>query len=400
MFTAPSARRRVLAAILAAASGAGLTACSTPSGSADAPTWSAGSTSAPASAAASATGVSSCVTRTLEGLSPEARAGQLLMIGTPVDSPGDLAGDLADLHLGGVFLAGRSTRKAAALKSDISELTAATSPAPLVALDQEGGSVQTLKGTDFPLLPSAKKLGAGSADELRDTVAESAAGLAGIGITINLAPVADTVPTDVGESNPPIGAFKRQYGSDPEQVAEAISTVVPASQDAGVLTVLKHFPGLGRTTKNTDVEKDVVDDETTADDPYLEPFKAGIEAGTAAVMMSSAQYPKLDDSTIAAYSSKIVTGLLREQLGFDGLVISDDLGAADAAAIVPVGERAVKFVAAGGDLALTIRPEDASPMAEALIAEARGSQEFAARVDESATRVLVAKERAGLLTCG
>ncbi|GAA2475332.1 beta-glucosidase [Winogradskya humida] len=335
----------------------------------------------------------------MAGLSREERAGQLLMIGTPVDAPRPLARDIDALHLGGVFLAGRSTRPASALRADIAALTRAGDIPALVSLDQEGGSVQTLKGPDFPLLPSAQRLGTKSQTELRGTVRESARRLDAIGITLNLAPVADTVPDDVGAANPPIGAFRRQYGSDPAKVAEDIATVVPASQDQGVLTVLKHFPGLGRVRANTDVSKDVVDAQADAADPYLQPFVAGIKAGSAAVMISSARYPKLDRSNIAAYSKPIVTGLLRERLGFQGMVVSDDLGAADAAAIVPVGERAVKFVAAGGDLALTIRPQDAEPMAAGLIAEAGRSPEFDARVTDAARHVLTVKDRAGLLHC-
>lgn len=333
-------------------------------------------------------------------MSREERAGQVLMIGTPVGKPRALADEVRDLHLGGVFLAGRSTRSATALRADIAALTRAGDPAPLVALDQEGGSVQTLKGPDFPLLPSAQRLGARSQDQLRDSVRGSARRLAAIGVTINLAPVADTVPADIDLANPPIGAFRRQYGSDPATVSAAIRTYVPASQDAGVLTVLKHFPGLGRVRANTDVQADVIDGEADAGDPFLEPFRAGIGAGSAAVMMSSARYPQLDQKTIAAYSRPIVTGLLREKLGFDGLIMSDDLGAADAAAIVPVGERAVRFVAAGGDLALTIRPEDARPMAAALIAEAQADRGFSARLDDAAEHVLRAKDKAGLLRCG
>ncbi|WP_306205036.1 glycoside hydrolase family 3 N-terminal domain-containing protein [Actinoplanes sp. RD1] len=342
-----------------------------------------------------------CVGRILGGMSVPEQAGQVLMIGTPVAAPREITGDLTRLHLGGVFLAGRSTRSATALRADIAALTRSGGAVPpLVSLDQEGGSVQTLKGDDFPILPSAQRLGARSATELRDTVSGSARRLAAIGITLNLAPVADTVPADIAEANPPIGAFRRQYGSQPAKVAAAIRTAVPASQDAGVLTVLKHFPGLGRVRANTDVTADVIDAHTTADDPYLEPFRAGIEAGSAAVMMSSARYPRLDQETIAAYSEPIITGLLREKLGFRGLVMSDDLGAADAAAIAPVGERAVRFIAAGGDLALTIRPEDAKPMAEALTERAGKDEDFALRLKDAASHVLRVKDRAGLLSCG
>jgi beta-N-acetylhexosaminidase len=302
--------------------------------------------------------------------------------------------------VGAVFLAGRSTRSASALKADVAALADAQKDLPpLVALDQEGGSVQTLKGPDFPIEPSAQRLGRGSKAALRSEVTDTAKRLSAIGVTINLAPVADTVPASVGEANPPIGAFRREFGSTPAQVSAAIEVAVPASQEAGVLTVLKHFPGLGRVRANTDTSAEAVDATATASDPHLEPFAAGIEAGTAAVMMSSARYPKLDDKNIAAFSEKIVTGLLREKLGFDGLVVSDDLGAADAVADVPVGQRAVRFVAAGGDMPLSIRPEDAKPMRQALIAEAARSPEFAKRVDEAATHVLRAKQKAALLHC-
>ena len=352
-------------------------------------------TAAP-SAAASPPG---CVDRILAGLSPAARAGQVLMIGTPVGSPRDLGGTVARHDLGGVFLAGRSTRPAAGLREDIAALQRRAGIPLLVAVDQEGGSVQTLKGRDFPLVPSAQRLGAEPPAKLRATVRDTAQRLAGIGVTVNLAPVADTVPAGLGEGNPPIGGFRRQYGSDPGAVAEDIAAVVSASQGAEVLTILKHFPGLGRVRANTDTAVRVVDNTTTADDPYLKPFVAGIGAGSAGVMISSATYPKLDGSSIAAFSEPIVTGLLRERLGYTGLVMSDDLGAADSASSLPVGERAVRFVAAGGDLVLTIRPQDAAPMAASLIAAARKSPAFGTRLTEAARHVLQAKDRAGLLRC-
>jgi beta-N-acetylhexosaminidase len=361
------------------------------------------SSAAPSSAVPSSvpspTPSSSCARATAEGLSLEERAGQLLMIGTPVDSPRDLSGEVKRYHLGGVFLAGRSTRSAASLRADITALQGAATVPLLVALDQEGGSVQTLKGRDFPLIPSAQRLGAGSPAKLRDTVRANADRLSGIGVTVNLAPVADTVPASIGTANPPIGAFRRQYGSDPDKVAASIRTVVPASQGEGVLTILKHFPGLGRVRANTDTSTKAVDRTATVDDPYLKPFEAGIEAGSAGVMISSASYPRLDPKNIAAFSEPIITGLLRDRLGYRGLVMSDDLGAADAAESVPAGERAVRFVRAGGDMTLSIRPEDAAPMTSALIEAAQKSPAFEARVTDAAVHVLEAKEKAGRLRC-
>ncbi|HET6531150.1 MAG TPA: glycoside hydrolase family 3 N-terminal domain-containing protein [Actinoplanes sp.] len=355
--------------------------------------------SSPPSPSPAATGRPACVAATVNRMTPQQRAGQVLMIGTPVDEPGRIGATVARRHLGGVFLAGRSTRSATSLRRDITAIQGQAEMPLLIALDQEGGSVQTLKGTDFPLLPSAQRLGAGPPAKLRATVRDSARRLAAIGVTVNLAPVADTVPADVGTDNPPIGAFRRQYGSDPGAVADDVAEVVAASQDAGVLTILKHFPGLGRVRANTDTSTRAVDRTATVDDPHLEPFAAGIKAGSGGVMVSSASYPKLDDHTIATFSKPIITGLLRDRLKYTGMVMSDDVGAADATESVPVGERAVRFVAAGGDLVLTIRPEDAAPMSAALLATATKDPAFAARLADAARHVVHAKYRAGLLTC-
>jgi beta-N-acetylhexosaminidase len=177
-----------------------------------------------------------CVTRTLGKLTMPEQAGQLLMIGISVNAPSGLGDTVRRYHLGGVFLHGRSTHSAAELRDDIAGLQDRAALPLLVSLDQEGGNVQTLKGADFPRLPTAEKLGAGPAAALRDTTRDSARRLAGIGVTVNLAPVADTVPASVGEDNPPIGYWHRQFGSDPAEVAADMRTIVPASQGAGVLT--------------------------------------------------------------------------------------------------------------------------------------------------------------------
>jgi beta-N-acetylhexosaminidase len=341
-----------------------------------------------------------CAGSIVARLTADERAGQVLMVGVPVDTPQARLSAVSRYHLGGVFLAGRSTRGAAALRADIHALQAAAGPASLlVALDQEGGSVQTLKGPDFPLIPSAQRLGAGPAAALKQATTDSARRLAGIGVTMNLAPVADTVPASIGEQNPPIGHFHRQYGDDPAAVAADIRTVVGASQSAGVLTTIKHFPGLGRVRVNTDTDTGATDATTSVTDEFLEPFRAGIAARTAAVMVSSAGYPGLDRASIAPFSRPIVTGLLRERLGFTGLVVSDDLGAAAAVRSVPVGDRAVRFLRAGGDLVLTVRPDDAAPMSAAVRAAAGSSPEFAGRLTDAATHVIRAKITAGLIHC-
>jgi beta-N-acetylhexosaminidase len=341
-----------------------------------------------------------CVTSTVAGLSQQARVGQVLMIGAQVTNPPGLADTVRRYQLGGAFLAGRASPSADTLRQGILSLQRTAGAIPLqIAIDQEGGQVQTLKGADFPLIPSAVQQGQWDDATLRSRTTDWAKRLVEAGVTLDLAPVADTVPAGTGDANPPIGAFDRQYGSSPDQVADKIHTVVSAAQAAGVLTTLKHFPGLGRVRANTDTSTQAVDNTTTTDDPYLKPFTSGIEAGSAAVMISSARYPKLDPNSVAAFSTPIITGLLRQRLGYTGLVVSDDLGSAVAVGSVPVGERAVRFIQAGGDLVLSVKAPDAGPMSAALLAAAQASPAFDARVTDAAARVIRSKYRAGLLTC-
>jgi beta-N-acetylhexosaminidase len=331
-------------------------------------------------------------------------AGQVMLVGTPVDDPAAIEEIIRVYGIGGVFLSGRSVRSSAALGKDIAALqrigTAASGGVRLlVALDQEGGEVQTLKGTDFPLIPTAQTAGRLSRGALAAQTEQWAGRLAAIGVNLDLAPVADTVPASLGTGNPPIGAFHRQYGSDPAAVAAAITTVVPAIQSTGVITTLKHFPGLGRVHANTDTSAGAVDSQTTVDDPYLAPFRAGIAAGTGAVMIASASYPNLDPATIATFSRAVVTGLLRDRLGFKGLIASDALGGAAAVQSVATSQRAVRFVEAGGDLALSVQQNKAVTMIGGLVAAAQASPAFAAQLTAAATQVLRTKCAAGLLPC-
>jgi len=336
-------------------------------------------------------------------MSLEAQVGQLLMVGTQLGSPAGLADTVRRYHLGGVFLQGRSSASAATVHQGVAALQSAATGAggiPLqIGVDQEGGEVQSLKGTDFPTVPTAVEQGRLSPAALSARTADMARRLLPAGITIDLAPVADTVPPAYLGFNPPIAGFDRQYGSDPTVVANDITIVVTAMQSTGLLTTAKHFPGLGRVHANTDTSTEAVDNLTTVDDPFLAPFAAAIRAGTAAVMISLATYPKLDPNSVAAFSAPIVTGMLRQRLGFTGLVMSDDLGNAAAVHAVPAGDRAVRFIAAGGDMALTLQPNDAAPMTAALLARAQSSSQFRAQVTAAAGRVLRSKFRAGLLTC-
>ncbi|MCM3885619.1 glycoside hydrolase family 3 N-terminal domain-containing protein [Frankia sp. R82] len=361
-------------------------------------TGTAGTTAAGPSAA-----VMACASARAGTLSIEEQAGQVVMVGVPITDARTAIDLVARSRLGGVFLAGRSTQAASDLRGDLSAVQEAARRdvgiAVHIGVDQEGGQVQALSGPGFEKIPNAVEQGNWDASTLRDRTAGWARALAGAGVTLDLAPVADTVAPGTARANPPIGVSQRNFDTDPGGVAAALRVAIPAMQDGGLLATAKHFPGLGRVHANTDTSTDAVDDVAGPSDPNLAPFRAAISADTAAVMVSLARYPRLDPTTPAIFSRPIVTGLLREQLGFRGLVMSDDLGAAVAVGSVPVGERAVRFVAAGGDLALSVRGADGVTMTAALAAEAHRAPAFAHRLTEAATAVLASKIRTGLLPC-
>jgi beta-N-acetylhexosaminidase len=162
---------------------------------------------------------------------------------------------------------------------------------------------------------------------------------------------------------------------------------------------VKHFPGLGRVHANTDTSTHAVDDVATADDPNLQPFAAGMAAGATAVMVSSASYPQLDPAHLALFSPAIVTGLLRQQMGWTGLVVTDDVGSAVAVQSLSPAQRAVSFLAAGGDIVLTVDSSDAKPMTQAIVARAAADPRFASLVDAAVYRVVLTKVQAGLAGC-
>jgi beta-glucosidase-like glycosyl hydrolase len=369
----------------------GLGACS--SGGTGEPTAS----SAPATSSA-APATTDPVGVALAGMDRRAQVAQLFVAGLRVEDLADGA-DLAASGVGGIFLAGRSRTAATELATTVEGWqSAAPGPGLWVAVDQEGGSVQSLQGAGFEPLPSALDQGALPADQLAGLADRLGAALDGAGVNLDLAPVVDVVPAGTESANPPVGAFDRQYGGTADAVVAAAGTVVDALAAHGVTATLKHFPGLGRVQGNTDTTAVVVDDTTTADDEQVAAFAR--LAGSPArpfVMASSATYTQLDPTTPAAFSSAVLTDLLRNRLGFDGVVVSDDVGNARAVEDVPPGERAVRFLGAGGTLVLTVDATLVPEMIDAVLARADADAGFAARVDAAVRTALEAKERAGLL---
>ncbi|MBN9607486.1 MAG: glycoside hydrolase family 3 protein [Actinomycetales bacterium] len=319
------------------------------------------------------------------------KVGQLLMVGTPAigPDPRTVAAVQNDL-VGGIFLSGRSHLGVDATAGVVAAFTAllpAGSPPLLVATDQEGGYVQVLSGPGFSEIPSALDQGGMSPTALRDAAVTWGAELAAAGVTINLAPVADLLDPSV--FNPPIADLDRAYASDPGSAARHAAAFAIGMRVAGVTPVLKHFPGLGSVTDNTDDTVGVVDVRTAPDGPQVAAFAGALGRGDAAVMMSLAVYAAIDPSAPAAFSPAVTTDLLRGTLGFDGVVITDDLSATDQVAAWSPGDRAILAVSAGCDLVLaSADPGVAAEMAAALRARAEADPAFAARVDESARRVL------------
>lgn len=328
-------------------------------------------------------------------------AGQLVLVGV---TAGDRVSTAAfsEHRAGGLFLLGRWTsadavRTALTAARDATASTG-TGVGPLLAVDQEGGQIRMLRGDAARETPSAADLGRDGAAAVTAAYTSIGEDLSSLGIALDLAPVADVVDPELGDDNEPVGKLDRGFGTDPALVAPCVEAAVTALAASQVAATLKHFPGLGRVSGNTDHTDTGIEDATTdASDPFLDPFRAGIAAGAGAVMVSSAIYPQLEDGTPAMFSSAVVTDLLRGDLGFEGLAITDDVGAAAAVSSVPVGERATRFLAAGGDVVLTADPALAGTLVDAIVAWAQESPEHADRVRESAVRALRLKASAGLL---
>lgn len=289
-----------------------LTACSS-----DDPPPPAAGTSPPAAATSSEpSGPEQQVEDVRAAVDDRAEVAQLFVAGVHLD---DLASgaELVRSGVGGVFLAGRSQIAAAELAATTAQWQS-LSPGPelWMAIDQEGGSVQTLKGPGFDRLPSATEQGALPADQLDALAHGLGTALRDAGLNLNLAPVADVVPSDMEQANEPIGVFDRHNGTTGPEVAAAAGSVMDGMAAAGVTATLKHFPGLGRVHGNTDTSADVVDDVTAADDEEIAAFATLADfPARPFVMTSSAHYRRIDATNPAVFSAAVVTDLLRKRLG-------------------------------------------------------------------------------------
>lgn len=254
---------------------------------------------------------------------------------------------------------------------------------PIVAVDQEGGSVRRLSWAP-PLRSAPEQRAAGT---VRTDAAAAGRALRAAGVTVTFAPVAD-VPSVRGAA-----LAGRAFSRDPRMVSDSVVDAVRGWRAGGVAATAKHFPGLGGAPANTDnalvtirrsrAELDAVD---------LPPFVAAITAGVPLVMVGHARYPALDRSRIASQSRPIIEGVLRDELGFRGVVVTDSMEARASLAAGGIAKASERAVRAGADLLLLTGRGSYRPVYEHLLAVARSSVTFRARVRESAARVL-AKQR-------
>ena len=265
---------------------------------------------------------------------------------------------LADGRLAGVILFDRdqethgprnivSPDQLAGLVGDLR--AAAGERSILVAVDQEGGVVTRLSPAHgFPPVASEADIGKGSAADARAWAAGLAATLASVGIDLNLAPVVDL---DINPDSPAIGSLGRSFSADPEVVTRLATMEIEAHRSAGVRTTLKHFPGIGSSTTNTDFG--VADVTATWRPIELEPFRRLIAAGTADLVMAGhVVNGRLDPDRPASLSRPTVTDVLRGELGWEGVVITDDLQTAAIDAAFGRDEAVLLALEAGNDLLL------------------------------------------------
>ncbi|MEP7019456.1 MAG: glycoside hydrolase family 3 N-terminal domain-containing protein [Pseudonocardiales bacterium] len=362
------------------------------------------STPPPSSASTRATSTTSAPTlsvaqQILAKMNLAERVGQLLMVDCPSTGLSEATRTAVGIyHVGSVILDGTSFLSTQQTANIVAQLNsrAPANAGLFVATDQEGGEVQRLKGPGFSEIPSAVQQGAQAPAALRAQAQQWGKELHAAGVNVNLAPVLDTVPAGFG-ANPPVGDLQREYGHDPGSVSAEGNSFAQGMQAAGVAVTVKHFPGLGRVRGNTDLTSGVLDTVTTRHDPYLAPFADAIRQGVGFVMISTAIYTRIDASQPAAFSPIVVTAMLRGDLHFRGVIISDDVGVSKQLSGTSVGDRAVKFIAAGGTIVLTVDAGQTQAMTQALLSRAGRDRTFRAQVDAAALVVLTEKAKRGLL---
>ncbi len=277
---------------------------------------------------------------------PDLPIGELCLLGFENARIGLLEEFHDHFGLGGVIVFGRNFESPSELKEIVDEIKVRTSTNLIVAVDQEGGDVARLSGSGFPTFPSPAYYGErGDIQAAVHAAKVTSEKLNEIGINMNLGPVADVL------TNPDNVLMQhRSYSGDVTEVCQFVRSIVGAQSEFGVASCAKHFPGLGDAS--IDPHKEAAVSEQTAEffeENMFPPFAAAVEAGVSAIMTTHLFVPSLDPVHMATFSRRICDGILRESIGFKGVIVTDDL---KMHAVDDAGEAVPKALSAGHDMVL------------------------------------------------
>ncbi|ASA21404.1 beta-N-acetylhexosaminidase [Paenibacillus donghaensis] len=363
--------------------------------SASAPAQQQDSTPLPsASPAAAATAEADPLALKVSAMSLPDKIGQMLLVGIDGTTLDDTAKRMiAEDKVGGIILYKDNINNLKGLVSLVNDLRSsnAGSPAPLfLSVDQEGGKVSRMP-SEFAALPSNRTVGAANDTAAAETMGQLLAKqVRAAGLNMDFAPVLDI---NSNPDNPVIG--DRSFGSTAELVTRLGLAELKGFEDAGVIPVVKHFPGHGDTSVDSHLELPVVD-KTQAQLAKLEwlPFQAAVDQQADVVMVAHILYPKLDPDRPASLSSAVIGGLLREDMGFRGVVITDDLTMGAITKNYKLGPAAVDTVNAGSDILLIAHGYDNErTVRNALLQGVENGTISIERIDQSVHRILALKQK-------
>lgn len=337
----------------------------------------------------------------LDGMTTQEKICQLLIVhpealtggGTITGMTDELAAALRAYPVGGLLLSAGNMTSGEQLAALTAALSNGCKTAPLISVDEEGGRVarlmNTVGTTKLGSMYSYRAQGTQGAHDNAQTIARD---IAAYGFNTDFAPVADVWTNKRSNA---IG--DRAYSDDYDEAAELVAAAVKGFHDGGVICCLKHFPGHGSTEADSHLGTSVTD--RTLDElreAELLPFRAGIAAGAGMIMVSHMSAPAVTgDNTPCDLSPAVVTDLLRTELGYDGVVITDAHNMGAITANYTPGEAALLAIEAGCDLILM--PDDLDAALQALRDAAADGTLTEARIDESVLRILTLKAKAGLL---
>lgn len=326
----------------------------------------------------------------ISSLTLEQKVGQLLYIGFTENDLTVNQAILSDIQPGGLIL---FPRNFVTLDQTVAALNAYRQNSDLawplfVGTDQEGGRVSRLPAAWATRFPTARSVGQ-NVSSARDLAEAMGAELAALGLNMDFAPVLDV---HSNPQNPVIG--DRSFGSTPEKVWAAAQKVIAGLQASGIVPVVKHFPGHGDTSTDSHLElPSVTADRSLLESRELQPFRDAVTSGVPVVMVGHLLVPALDPDQPASLSRPIITGLLREQWGYDGLIVTDDMEMG-AIAQDDIGEASVQAVLAGVDMLLICHtPAKQQAARDALVAAVQSGRITEQRLDQSLTRILALKDQ-------